>query len=246
MLDKIRAAAGLLVEHFPLLGGIALIWAIPVSLVELLLVQQAATFEERALYWPMYCLLYFGLGSLCFGALLQAQGRLCLGEAITIPRAFRDASETWDKLVAALLIAAFFVAVGGVFLIIPGLYLLVKYQFIGHVVALEGLDGRPARQRSWHLTHGVGWQTLCVYLLFMVPLAGLRFALPALAGTAYTESLFSQFMVMIASAVVMVVPFTAAFLYFWEQHRQEENLERLPQALLRLEKDYRQPTRAGL
>jgi len=245
MLDRIRAAARLVVEHFPLLGGIAAIWFVPVTLVEVFLLQQATRFEEKLLFWPLYLLLLFGLGSLCFGALIQAQGRLCLNERISIGRAFRDASETWDKLFAALLIVSMLVAFGSLFFLLPGIYLAVKYQFTAHVVALEDLDSRAARKRSWHLSNGVGWEILGTLLLFGLGVAALRFLIALAAGPVYTESLLLQFVVFSLSGIIMVVPFTAIFLCFWQQREQESKLERLPEALLSLERDYRPSQGAG-
>lgn len=240
MVEKIGAAAALVAAHFPLLAGIVVLAMLPISVTQAVLLQPDAPLRELALFGPMCFLLAFGLGTLSLGALLQALGRLCLNEEISVFRAYRDASETWDVLVVAAVVVALLVFGGFLLLILPGLYLMVKYLFVAHVVTLEGLGIRAALKRSWQISNAVGLPAFGVLLLFALPLvlivqAAHYFAWPVVA-TAFSQVVFD-----VAIALVMLVPQTAVFLYFWEQREQEDKLERLPEALLKLERDYRQP-----
>jgi uncharacterized membrane protein len=62
------------------------------------------------------------------------------------------------------------VAIGFVFLIVPGIYLAVKYQFYDYLIVDKGMGPIEAIKRSGVLTEGVKWNLV----LFWLALVGIN------------------------------------------------------------------------
>jgi hypothetical protein len=102
------------------------------------------------------------------------------------------------RLFAAVLLVALGVGLGLLFLIIPGLFLAVRWAVVPQVVVVEGLSGSAALQRSFELTRGQGWFTFLVLLVtnlivgVLSALAMVPLELAAEAADAQALSLLGQ------------------------------------------------------
>lgn len=72
--------------------------------------------------------------------------------------------------VAGSIIYGIMVAIGLIFLIVPGLYLALKYQFYGYLIIDQGKGPVEALRLSAALTEGVKWNLV----LFWLMLAGIN------------------------------------------------------------------------
>ena len=118
--------------------------------------------------------------------------------------------EAFVPLFAAVVLAAAGIALGLLALIVPGVYLLVRWLFVPQAVVIDGARGPAALSRSGELVRGFWWRTLGI-----VVLANLAAALPGLvlAGPlqAVAEAADRQVYALIGSMAAQIVtaPFVA-------------------------------------
>ena len=122
--------------------------------------------------------------------------------------------EEFTPIFLAVVLAAAGVALGLLALVIPGVYLAVRWFFVPQTVVLEGARGVGALRRSGELVQGVWWRTfgvlLAANLLAAVP--SLLLAAPfealaqetdravfSLAGTALSQTLTAPFVALLST-----------------------------------------------
>jgi len=71
----------------------------------------------------------------------------------------------FPRLALWTIITSLIEEIGLIFLIIPGVYLMIRYVFVDYVVVLEKDVSNPLR-KSWELTKGFGWHIIG-YLIFL-------------------------------------------------------------------------------
>jgi hypothetical protein len=116
--------------------------------------------------------------------------------------------EAFTPLFAAVVLAAVGIALGLLVLIVPGVYLAVRWYFVPQSVVIEGVRGTQALARSGMLVTGFWWRTFGLVLLANVLIAIPAFilltpftavaesadrAIWALVGTAVTTSVTAPF-----------------------------------------------------
>jgi hypothetical protein len=67
--------------------------------------------------------------------------------------------EAFRPIFLAILIAAAGTAVGLLFLVLPGIYVFVRWYFVPQAVVIEDARGPGALSSSWRLTEGFWWRT---------------------------------------------------------------------------------------
>ncbi|QGX95865.1 hypothetical protein EI982_14280 [Haloplanus rallus] len=106
------------------------------------------------------------------------------GERDAIPRGFWTDGVGWalPNLVVGGLLTSVLVTVGFVFLILPGLFLLVGLAFMAMYIAVEGDDFVTAMRRSWGLARGnrLSILGLVVVVAALGAAAGVGFGLASL------------------------------------------------------------------
>jgi hypothetical protein len=83
--------------------------------------------------------------------------------------------EAFTPLFGAVVLAAVGIAIGFLALILPGVYLAIRWYFVPQAVVIEGARGPAALRRSGQIVEGFWWRTLALVLL-----ANLAIAIPAL------------------------------------------------------------------
>ena len=83
--------------------------------------------------------------------------------------------EAFTPLFGAVVLAALGIAIGFLALILPGVYLAIRWYFVPQTVVIEGARGPAALTRSGRIVEGFWWRTLALVLL-----ANLAIAIPAL------------------------------------------------------------------
>lgn len=82
--------------------------------------------------------------------------------------AFVAGFEAFTPLFLALALAAVGIALGLIALVLPGIYLFVRWFFVPQAVVLEGARGTDALARSSAATQGFWWRTLGLVILSQV------------------------------------------------------------------------------
>jgi uncharacterized membrane protein len=91
----------------------------------------------------------------------------------------------FPNFLAATIIYGFMVAIGFILLIVPGIYLALKYMFYGYLIVDKGLGPIEALKESGRMTQGakkniiVYWLTLWCGMIVIMLILGLFVAAPA-------------------------------------------------------------------
>lgn len=161
--------------------------------------------------WSLVSLLVTVVGTFWLaGALVLAVDDLRDDRADTpIAELYERARPQLPALISAGLLAGLGILVGFVLLVVPGLYLLVRWSLLAPVIVLERRQARDAFGRSADLVRGHGWRMLWVVLVVGL-LAGMAHS--ALAGMFSFLPLFWRVWVGTTVADSVVAPFVAACL----------------------------------
>ena len=87
-------------------------------------------------------------GPIYIGALIYALSKLKQYQMVTYTEAITAGFRNWQRLWWARFIAGLFIALGFIALIVPGIFLTIRYALIDSVVILEGADASESRKRS--------------------------------------------------------------------------------------------------
>jgi hypothetical protein len=79
--------------------------------------------------------------------------------------------EAFTPLFGAVVLAALGIAIGFLVLIVPGVYLAVRWYFVPQAVVIEGARGPAALTRSSQIVQGVWWRTFGLVLLAHIAVA---------------------------------------------------------------------------
>jgi hypothetical protein len=146
----------------------------------------------------------------CIHALREA----AMGRAPSLGRALNAGFEVFAPVFAAVLLAAMGIALGLVALIVPGVYLAIRWYFVPQSVFLQGARGMGALRRSGETVRGFWWRTLGIVLLanlaatipallILVPFDAIARSadreLWALVGTGLAQSLTTPFVALIST-----------------------------------------------
>jgi hypothetical protein len=125
------------------------------------------------------------------------------------------------KLLSAVIPAAFLVALGFVFFVIPGLVLGLLFAFVSPVVLIEGIGGRAALERSVTLVRS-DWLRVALLVLVFGILRGVAQILASalIPRTAiFASSLFGDLITMI----LLPVPVLGMVLLYFDVRRKRDN-----------------------
>lgn len=139
------------------------------------------------------------------------------GEPPSAKRALVEGFEAFTPLFFAMVMAGAGIAVG-LLLIVPGIYLAVRWLFVPQAVVIGGQSGAGALRHSMEATQGFWWRTFGVLLLanLAAALPGLLIAAP-LASVAQETGRAVWVLVGATAAETITAPFVAlvaTLLYF--------------------------------
>jgi hypothetical protein len=136
------------------------------------------------------------------------------GRAPSAGRALTAAFDAFAPLFLAVLLAAAGIALGLVALVVPGIYLAVRWYFVPQAVFLQGARGAGALRRSSEAVQGFWWRTFGIVLVanLAAALPGIAVLVPfdavaraadrelwALVGTTLTEAITAPFVALIST-----------------------------------------------
>jgi hypothetical protein len=104
---------------------------------------------------------------------IYALHAIAAGERPSAGQIFVAGFEAFTPLFGAVVLAALGIALGFVALVVPGVYLAVRWYFVPQTVVIEGARGPAALTRSSQIVEGSWWRTFGLVLL-----ANLAIAIP--------------------------------------------------------------------
>jgi hypothetical protein len=210
------------IRHFPTFLALAALVVVPADLIVrgVGLEQLSADFDatpaaaEVAIPAAVAYLVVVPLvTAICVHALMSVAGGGSPGAREAIVKGF----EAFTPIFFAVLLAALGIALG-LILIVPGIYLFVRWYFVPQTVVLEAARDAGALRASGRLVEGAWWRTFAMVLLvnLLVVIAATLLAAPFTQIADATDRAIWALAGQIVGAVV-TTPFAALFatlLYF--------------------------------
>jgi hypothetical protein len=151
------------------------------------------------------------VGVLCAGVALRIFSEAAFGRTEPARAALRFGGQRFGGLLWLAILAGLLTFLGGVALILPGIYLIVAFALAAPVLVIEGQRGIVALRRSRELIKGRWWPTLGALLPTMIFVAA---GALVVATTLRTSGSVSGFALTQAVGVVvlqaLLVPLTTA------------------------------------
>jgi hypothetical protein len=150
---------------------------------------------------------------------------LARGEGARPGQAILNGLEAFRPIFVAILLAAIGIALGLALLIVPGVYVAVRWYFVPQAVVIEGRRDVGALRRSAELTTGFWWRTAAIVLLANLAIAFPAYLIQAPLESA-AESADRELVALIGrmAVEVLVTPFIAlisTLLYYDLRARRE-------------------------
>jgi len=146
---------------------------------------------------------------------IHALRSVAAGERLGAGQAFVSGFEAFTPLFFAVLLAAVGISLGFIALVIPGVYLAVRWFFVPQAVVIDGARGPVALVRSGQVVQGFWWRTfgLVVLVNLAVAVPGLVLSAPFTSLADSTDrAVWALVGTIIAESVT--VPFSALFSTF--------------------------------
>jgi hypothetical protein len=151
------------------------------------------------------------VAAICIYALHQ----IAAGERPPAGQVFVAGFEAFTPLFGAVVLAALGIALGFVLLVVPGIYLAIRWYFVPQAVVIERARGAGALTRSGEIVRGYWWRTLGLVLLanIAIVIPGLILVLPFSAIAESTDRAVWQ-LAGSTIATSVTTPFVALFSTF--------------------------------
>jgi hypothetical protein len=142
---------------------------------------------------------------------VQAMAR---GEEPTVGGALRNASARLLPAVAAVVVYSLAVAAGLVALVVPGVWLAVRWYFCAQAAVVDGLGPTAALRRSAEVVERRWWRTFGVLLGFGVVVGALGAAGGALAHEIQDGALFTTAWILVQTVTLSLSAIFGTLLFF--------------------------------
>ena len=146
----------------------------------------------------------------------------------------RAGFDVFGRLFLAVVLVALGVGLGLLALIIPGIYLAIRWVVVPQAVVVEGREGTDALRRSFELTRGRAWFAFFVLLVANL-LVGVLAAIVLLplefAAQDYDSLIFSllgQILGTVLSIPLLGVAYTLLYFALLNEHGQRPNTPEFP------------------
>jgi hypothetical protein len=139
---------------------------------------------------------------------------LARGEEPTVGDALRNASARLLPAVAAVVVYSLAVAAGLLALVVPGVWLAVRWYFCAQAAVVDGLGPADALRRSAEVVEGRWWRTFGVLLAFGVVVGALGALGGALAHAIENGALFTTAWILIQTVTLSLSAIFGTLLFF--------------------------------
>lgn len=204
-------------SRFRLVAGLAAAVVVPVNLIVLGIGLEQLTSDYDGSTGPAETAIAafvtnFVTTPLIAAMVVLAMLELSAGGTPTPGATLQRALEVFPAVFFALLIMLAGILLGLILLIVPGIYVAVRWYFVTQSVVVDGVRGAAALRRSWELVAGNWWRVLAIGVVsaVVVAVAGVLLvapfevaavsadhALPSLVGRMFAETLATPFGVLI-------------------------------------------------
>jgi hypothetical protein len=139
---------------------------------------------------------------------------LARGEEPTVGRALRSASTRLLPAVAAVMVYSLAVAAGLLALVVPGVWLAVRWYFCAQAAVVDGLGPADALRRSAQVVEGRWWRTFGVLLAFGLVVGAVGAVGGALAHEIQNGALFTTAWILVQTITLSLTAIFGTLLFF--------------------------------
>lgn len=158
--------------------------------VEKIISQAWIKFKEKSLFWisitlfsiviglpgnimPSVALLFTLLSCYFSAAITLMLIKYIRGQSISYNDLLAINSMRFLHYLAALLICSIVIIIGGIFFILPGIYIMLRLMLVKYLIVDKDISFDQAIKKSWHLTKGMEWNLLAfVFAMFIIMVMG--------------------------------------------------------------------------
>lgn len=230
--DLLGDALGIYFRNFPTVFAIALAVVAPVQLIvsgiglEELTSGYRETDSTAELLIPT-AVSYLVVAPLLVAATIHLLKRLADGERPHAGRSIQAGLDVFAPTFLAVLLAGLGIALGLVLLILPGIYVAVRWYFVAQAVVIDNARSTEALRASWRLTDGFWFRTFGVILLANIvaflPASLLILPLQALAESADRQAISLAGMILTEALTAPFVALVSTLLFYDIRARRTAN-----------------------
>jgi hypothetical protein len=203
---------GIYRRQFALLIGGALVLYVPVAIINGLLYDAGGFFPSLIANAVLLV-----AGYLYQGMVVEAARDILDGKRDqTIGGLFRSAGPVVATLIVVGLLAGIAIAVGFVFLVVPGLFLLTIWAVVVPVVVIERTGVFESFGRSQQLVKGNGWRVFGVLVLLFIGTFVVQILIAAILGGIFDSVLGFALGVLLTTLLMMPLTALAAAVLFFD------------------------------
>ena len=147
--------------------------------------------------------------------------RLARGDEPTVGDALRGAAGRFPAAVGAVLLYALAVAVGVVLLIVPGVWLLVRWAFAAQAAVVDELSPVAALRRSAELVKDRWWRTFGLLVASGLLFALLGSLVTAILATIENGAIYVAGLILVEAVVLSLTGIFGTLLFFDLRARRE-------------------------
>jgi hypothetical protein len=151
-------------ENFPLFAGICAVIVIPQAILVSLF-----AISHNALFVLLGLLVSLAVPFLLTGALAQAVSARYLGRPMTVAQAYQAlGTGTILTLIGVSFLSAILVLIGLILVVIPGIYVAVRFTVASQAAVLERQGVTDSLRRSWNLVEGNWWRVFGIVIVVTI------------------------------------------------------------------------------
>jgi hypothetical protein len=230
--DLLGDAINVYFRNFPTLFAIGLAVVLPVQLIvagiglEELTSGYQSDADTAELLIPTV-VSYLVVAPLVAAATIHVLQRLAEGERPHAGRSIQSGLDFFAPVFAGVLLAGLGTALGLLLLVLPGVYVAVRWYFVPQAVVIDGARNAEALRGSWRMTSGFWWRTFAVVILAnlvaFIPASLVVLPLQALAESADRQAIALAGMILTESLTAPFVALVSTLLFFDIRTRRSES-----------------------
>jgi hypothetical protein len=139
---------------------------------------------------------------------------------VSLPEAIRLSARKFIFIIAAAILFLLAVMLGFIALVVPGIFLWIKFVFVSYFILLHDERIIAAFKRSWEITKGQWWRVAGLSLVFIMPMVVLYIISTLVSYVSVPTALALDFLSSLVGAW-MIAAFTMAYIYLVGQKNNE-------------------------
>ena len=129
-----------------------------------------------------------------WGGYIDSMIRMSLGQKIEIGKFFNAGFNCWGTLVFANIIYFIGIFLGLILLVIPGIYLMIRWIFVIQIIVYEGLNSSEAFTKSGEMVSNKFWEVATIFIICtIIETIGGFFGILLLATIPYLSIVLSKY-----------------------------------------------------